>query len=90
MVAFENAGTPKVPYLQPYLRQLKSIDAAEAVKSDGDGGGGSDIDLDEKEQQEERDAMLEVIDEIEIDVSILPVTKCCYSTCAEHYVEFGT
>lgn len=90
MAAFENAGTPKVPYLQPYLRQLKSIDAVEAgVKSGGDGS----IDLDEKEQEEERDAMLKVIDEIEVDVSYhlqhIPVITCRYSACAELHVEFG-
>ena len=81
MAAFENAGTPKVPYLQPYLRQLKSIDAVEAgVKSGGDGS----IDLDEKEQEEERDAMLKVIDEIEVDVSYhlhtryhMPLLRVC-------------
>lgn len=63
VVAFEHASTPKIPYLQPYLRELNRIDDEETASN---GVGETVLDFGEKEQ--ERIAVLEVIDQIELDV----------------------
>ena len=79
--AFENASPPKVPYLQPYLRELKRIDAAEGASDSSSSSSSSSLDSaaaaqagleddeQEEEQEEQRSAMLEVIDEISLQVS---------------------
>ena len=79
--AFENASPPKVPYLQPYLRELKRIDAAEGASDSSSSSSSSSLDSaaaalagleddeEEEEQEEQRSAMLEVIDEISLQVS---------------------
>lgn len=62
--AYEKAVPPKVPYLQPYLRDLLAIDSEE----DGNSGRSGETDAaDEQEEEQQRAAMLEVIGEIALE-----------------------